>query len=319
MENYISLLQHPQVHELYTRRDSDPLLTPGAEKLLDIAMMYLGRKYASNNAANYKVLIPLDEYTELCGLAYSTKSNRQKVLSSVQKDLNLLKDTHLSVLDASDSPIHIFDTANVSYAGIEVVFAEEFARKLIGGRYFIQLPASLLKTDNRNSLVYPLGRELASQASLDCNEAKGMDHVISMDCLIDRCPALPRLDRTLNSSYLQRKCVDPLKKALDRLQQAGILKEWRIERADSKQSWSMRSIKSAKLFFIFNNFPDVLDRSPKKKTVRQDGNYSRESITAGDSQHSTKKNGKTESKKSTKVRSFEERLRKGWCTFESKK
>lgn len=318
MEKYIPLLQHPMVHNLYTMRSSGFSLTPGAAKLLDIVMMYLGRKRASNNAANYEVLIPLDEYTRLCGLTYNTKSNRQKVIRSVQNDLNLLKSVHLPVSDASGTPLYVFDKASVSSAGIEVVFAEDFARKLIADGFFIQFPVSLFKTDNRNQSVYAIGRKLAYQASIIRNASNNRDNVIRIECLINCCPALPRLDGTLNNSSLQRKYVEPLKKVLDRLQQAGILKEWRIEGADFKQSWSIAIIKSAKLFFILNNFPDVLNGSHKGKAVRQDGNYSRKPITAEDSQHSTKKDEKTKSKNSTEIRTFEDRLLKGWCTFESK-
>lgn len=194
-------------------------------KLLDTCTMYLTKQntYRGNiEKINTNIIIPLEQYMILCGIPL-TKSSKDKTRRKVKEDLETLFHLSLEWTESSGkriknfSKMRICDKISILRGNINFNFSKDMAKYLTDA-YIMQYPMELLKVDERNSNLYPLGRKLLLHYSMNSNRKKGTSNIISVKSLLEVCPGIPTYEEVfkLNRSVDQR-IKTPFEKALDSL------------------------------------------------------------------------------------------------------
>lgn len=113
--------------------------------------------------------------------------------------------------------MRICDNLAILRGNINFNFSKDMARYLTNA-YIMKYPTELLKVDERNSNLYPLGRKLLLHYSMGNNRKKGTSNIISVKLLLEVCPGIPTYTEVfkLNRSIDQRIKI-PFEKALDSL------------------------------------------------------------------------------------------------------
>lgn len=194
-------------------------------KLLDICTMYLTNQntYRGNNEKiNTNVAIPLEQYMSLCGIPL-TKPSKDKTRRKVKEDLETLFHMSLEWTESSGkktkdfAKMRICDKIAIVRGNINFNFSKDMARYLTNA-YIMQYPIELLKVDERNSNLYPLGRKLLLHYSIDNNKKKGTSNIISVKALLEVCPNIPTYEKVMSEGrQLDQRIRTPLEKALDTL------------------------------------------------------------------------------------------------------
>lgn len=194
-------------------------------KLLDACTMYLTKQntYRGNNEKiNTNVVIPLEQYMTLCGIPL-TKSSKDKTRRKVKEDLETLFHMSLEWTESSGKKIKDFakmricDKIAIVRGNINFNFSKDMARYLTDA-YIMQYPMELLKVDERNSNLYPLGRKLLLHYSISNNRKKGTSNIISVKALLEVCPDIPTYENVMSEGrQLDQRIRTPLEKALDAL------------------------------------------------------------------------------------------------------
>lgn len=194
-------------------------------KLLDACTMYLTKQntYRGNNEKiNTNITIPLEQYMTLCGIPL-TKSSKDKTRRKVKEDLETLFHMSLEWTESSGKKIKDFakmrmcDKIAIVRGNINFNFSKDMARYLTDA-YIMQYPMELLKVDERNSNLYPLGRKLLLHYSINNNRKKGTSNIISVKALLEVCPDIPTYENVMSEGrQLDQRIKNPLQKALDAL------------------------------------------------------------------------------------------------------
>lgn len=194
-------------------------------KLLDTCTMYLTKQntYRGNNEKiNTNIVIPLEQYMSLCGIPL-TKSSKDKTRRKVKEDLETLFHMSLEWTESSGkktkdfSKMRICDKIAIVRGNITFNFSKDMARYLTDA-YIMQYPMELLKVDERNSNLYPLGRKLLLHYSINNNRKKGTSNIISVKALLKICPDIPTYENVMSEGrQLDQRIKNPLEKALDAL------------------------------------------------------------------------------------------------------
>lgn len=152
-------------------------------KLLDTCTMYLTKQntYRGNNEKiNTNIVISLEQYITLCGIPL-TKSSKDKTRRRVKEDLETLFHMSLEWTESSGkktkdfAKMRICDKIAIVRGNINFNFSKDMARYLTDA-YIMQYPMELLKVDERNSNLYPLGRKLLLHYIINNNRKK--EHLI---------------------------------------------------------------------------------------------------------------------------------------------
>lgn len=194
-------------------------------KLLDVCTMYLTNQntYRGNNEKiNTNVAIPLEQYMSLCGIPL-TKPSKDKTRRKVKEDLETLFHMSLEWTESSGkktkdfAKMRICDKIAIVRGNINFNFSKDMARYLTNA-YIMQYPIELLKVDERNSNLYPLGRKLLLHYSINNNKKKGTSNIISVKALLEVCPNIPTYEKVMSEGrQLDQRIRTPLEKALDAL------------------------------------------------------------------------------------------------------
>lgn len=194
-------------------------------KLLDVCTMYLTNQntYRGNNEKiNTNVAIPLEQYMSLCGIPL-TKPSKDKTRRKVKEDLETLFHMSLEWTESSGkktkdfAKMRICDKIAIVRGNINFNFSKDMARYLTNA-YIMQYPIELLKVDERNSNLYPLGRKLLLHYSINNNKKKGTSNIISVKALLEVCPNIPTYEKVMSEGrQLDQRIRTPLEKALDTL------------------------------------------------------------------------------------------------------
>ncbi len=194
-------------------------------KLLDVCTMYLTNQntYRGNNEKiNTNVAIPLEQYMSLCGIPL-TKPSKDKTRRKVKEDLETLFHMSLEWTESSGkktkdfAKMRICDKIAIVRGNINFNFSKDMARYLTNA-YIMQYPIELLKVDERNSNLYPLGRKLLLHYSMNNNRKKGTSNIISVKALLEVCPNIPTYEKVMSEGrQLDQRIRTPLEKALDTL------------------------------------------------------------------------------------------------------
>jgi hypothetical protein len=84
--------------------------------------------------------------------------------------------------------------------------------------YLMQYPVEILKLDERNANIYPLGRKLLLHNSIDNNRRKGTANIISVTSLLAVCPTIPTYGQVMSTGrQLEQRIKAPFENALNAL------------------------------------------------------------------------------------------------------
>ena len=150
-------------------------------KLLDACTVLLTQQnsFRGEGPLNTVVEIPLERYMELCEIPL-TKPSKDKTRRKVKEDLETLYNISLEWSEPSGkrtkdfAKMRICDKIAIIKGKICFSFSPAMARYLTNA-YIMQYPIELLKVDERNSNLYPLGRKLLLHNSIENNQRKGTD------------------------------------------------------------------------------------------------------------------------------------------------
>lgn len=194
-------------------------------KLLDICTMYLTKQ--NNYRGKEKevitgVSIPIEQYMKLCGIPF-TKPSKDKTRCKIKEDLETLYHISLEWTESSGkytkdfAKMRICDKVAISRGNITFNFSKEMAKYLTNA-YIMQYPMELLKVDERNSNLYPLGRKILLHFSINNNKKKGTSNIISIKSLLEVCPDIPTYEKVMNEGrQLDQRIKIPFEKALNSL------------------------------------------------------------------------------------------------------
>ncbi len=192
-------------------------------KLLDACTIHLTEQntYQGNDdKINVAIEISLPHYGDLCGIP-DTKPSRDKLRRRVKEDLETLYHISLDWTEPAGkstrdfAKIRICDKVGIERGKICFNFSSEMAKYLTTA-YLMQYPIELLKVDDRNPNLYPLGRKLLLHHSIDNNVIKKTANIISVKALLDVCPAIPSYEEVLKTDrHLERKIKTPFETALN--------------------------------------------------------------------------------------------------------
>ena len=193
-------------------------------KLLDACTVLLTRQnsFRGEGPLNTVVEIPLERYMELCGIPL-TKPSKDKTRRKVKEDLETLYNISLEWSEPSGkrtkdfAKMRICDKIAIIKGKICFSFSPAMARYLTNA-YIMQYPIELLKVDERNSNLYPLGRKLLLHNSIENNQRKGTANIISVKALLEVCPDIPHYDKVSKEGrQLDQRIKTPFEKALNAL------------------------------------------------------------------------------------------------------
>lgn len=193
-------------------------------KLLDACTVLLTRQnsFRGEGSLNTVVEIPLERYMELCGIPL-TKPSKDKTRRKVKEDLETLYNISLEWSEPSGkrtkdfAKMRICDKMAIIKGKICFSFSPAMARYLTNA-YIMQYPIELLKVDERNSNLYPLGRKLLLHNSIENNQRKGTANIISVKTLLEVCPDIPHYDKVSKKGrQLDQRIKTPFEKVLNSL------------------------------------------------------------------------------------------------------
>lgn len=194
-------------------------------KLLDVCTLALTQQNGyrpKEDKLNTTVLIPLEQFMELCGKPI-TKPSKDKTRRKVKEDLNTLYKISMEWTENSRNKIRDFekmrlcDRVGIVGGNIKFVFSSDMASYLTNS-YVMQYPMELLKVDERNPNSYPLGKKLLLHNSMDNNKKKGTDNILSVKSLLAACPDIPSYDQVLAAGrQLEQRIKSPFETALNSL------------------------------------------------------------------------------------------------------
>lgn len=200
-------------------------------KLISICTILLAHQnnYRERNSEAIKptVTFTVDEYMKLLGITPNQKG-RDKARAKIRSDIDTLLNTRISWIEKRKGKavkngdfisIPIIGGRTGIYKGnVVVTFSKEMAEYLVQHAYLMQYSLELLKIDERNANVYPLGYQLLMHASIDNNLKKGTAKIISVKKALEYCPNIPKYEALIEyDRHWERKIKDTLEKALDKL------------------------------------------------------------------------------------------------------
>jgi hypothetical protein len=200
-------------------------LRVSTSKLLDactIALTEANRYRGADSELKPTVTIPLDRFMELCGVP-STKASKDKMRCKVKEDLDTLY--HISMEWTENSgkkqrdfaKMRICEKVGIIRGNITLSFSMDMARYLTNA-YLMQYPVEILKLDERNANIYPLGRKLLLHNSIDNNRRKGTANIISVTSLLAVCPTIPTYGQVMSTGrQLEQRIKAPFENALNAL------------------------------------------------------------------------------------------------------
>lgn len=200
-------------------------------KLLIICTILLAHQnnYRERNseAINPTVTFTVDDYMKLLGITPNQKG-RDKARAKIRSDLDTLLNTRISWVEKrKGKPIKNGDFISIPIIGgrtgiykgnVVVTFSKEMAEYFVQHAYLMQFSLDLLKSDERNANVLPLGYQLLMHASIDNNLKKKTANIISVKKALEYCLNIPKYEALIpHDRHWERKIKDALERALDRL------------------------------------------------------------------------------------------------------
>ena len=161
-----------------------------------------------------------------------TANTVKETTKTIKKDLELLNEIKIKYNDKkySLSLVRPFPGVHLNRGKIRVTLDSDFAWYLAKTTGFLMnYPAALLKLKENNSNLYPLGYKLALNRSNDANIRRGKANILSVPVCLEFCPGIPGIEKVRKEGKggsPVKRIIEPFEKALDALQQQGVLEHW---------------------------------------------------------------------------------------------
>ena len=190
--------------------------TIATKRLMDMTMIEF-----TSNGNNPSIRIPLDVYTEQCGLRDKKEARKQ-----VNYALDVLFATAISYDDSAKKnksknyrDMRIIDDKGIKNGVIYVHFAQPFAEMLANDCSIMPYPLALLKLKGGKTCpyAYSIGRKMAEHRYM--NAGKANERIIAIKTLVNACDDLPTEEEVRNSQdrHLSKRITRPF---LDSLEEA---------------------------------------------------------------------------------------------------
>lgn len=280
----VAMLQNSGV-SIRIKDHMTPKISVGFHKLFDVLILLLSQqnKFRSKSEKyNTTVEIALDDYMELCGIP-ATKSAKDETRIRVKNDLELLSQITIAWTPSAVAK----GMSNIpQYGDMELFTWYEIKRGIIRANFTTDLaiylthafvtwfPMNLLKLDGKNSNAYYIGKKLAYHYGLRQNVNRGVNSCISISSLLLSTPDIQcQSILEQDPGHWSRRIRTPLEKALNALQEAGVIDKWSYCYGKKKpiQNLTVETstfFRFSKLYisFTIKNFP--LSNRQEKSTQR---------------------------------------------------
>lgn len=171
------------------------------------------------------VMFKLTDYMELLGTPI-TAANKKWVRAKVRADIDTLDNSRFKWEEKwggkdrayLNIPLLGGPSGIDKHGNVLICFSKEFAKYLVQDGYVTkQYSLLLLKTDERNPLIMPLGDKILTYSSIYNNIRRGTANIISVKTLLDTCKMqIPSYKTVMNEDrHWERRIREPLEKALD--------------------------------------------------------------------------------------------------------
>lgn len=198
-------------------------------------MHFLSLLFTANNS--HRKDADIQPVVETSVREYMLATGRKVTVNSVKdttrtlkKDLGLLNEIKLKHTDKKYSLdlVRPFPEVKLERGRVKVGFSPSFANYLAKTTgLLMNYPANLLKLKENNSNLYPLGYKLALYRSMDANIRRGKANVLSVEACLECCPGIPSIeDVRKKQNSPAKRIIEPFEKALDSLQEQGIINRW---------------------------------------------------------------------------------------------
>lgn len=254
-------------------------LKPSTHKLLDICTLALAKQnnYRSSGPLNTAVVVPLEEYLELCGKPV-TASSKKEARKKIKEDLETLFHISLEWSEPSGkktrdfAKMRICDSIGIKNGNIMLNFTAPMASYL-NSSYIMQYSTQLLQVDERNANSYPLGKKLLQHNSMENNIKKGTANIISVKSALEACPDIPTYEEVMSKArQIDQKIKAPLERALNSLP----FITWEYSNSKGKPlteeqlgSTDYKSFEKLYIHFQILGAPDQSERLQKKADQTQ--------------------------------------------------
>ena len=215
-----------------------------------------------------------------------TANTIKETTKTIKKDLELLNEIKIKYNDKKYSLnlVRPFPSVHLNRGKIRVTLDNDFARYLAKTTGFLMnYPAALLKLKENNSNLYPLGYKLALNRSNDANIRRGKANILSVPVCLECCPGIPSIERVRKEGkgYSPvKRIIEPFEKALDALQQQGVLERWeyclpkgeplaQVEITDYNYFASLYILYEIKDFPIKNELPRIQAAAEKRQKKQE--------------------------------------------------
>lgn len=208
-----------------------PLFTTSTWKTMHfISLLFTAQNSAKQASTVFPVVeTNVREYMAATGRKV-TVNNVKDVARTLKKDLETLSKISIKYNDRkySLSRVNPFAETHIDRGKIRVALAPTFAEFLVKTTGFLMnYPAALLKLKESNSNIYPLGYKLALNRSNDTNIKRGKANILSVPVCLECCPGIPSIEKVRKGGRSPAdRIIEPFEKALDALQQQGVLERW---------------------------------------------------------------------------------------------
>ena len=171
------------------------------------------------------VMFKLTDYMELLGTPI-TAANKKWVRAKVRADIDTLDNSRFKWEENRrgknraylNIPILGGPSGIDKHGNVLICFSKEFARYLVQDAYVTkQYSLLLLKTDERNPLIMPLGDKILTYSGNYNNIRRGTANILSVKTLLATCKMqIPSYKTVMNEDrHWERRIREPLEKALD--------------------------------------------------------------------------------------------------------
>ena len=199
-------------------------------------MHFLSLLFSAQNSQKGDNITPVietsvREYMAATGRPITTNTIKE-TSKTLKKDLELLNEVKIKYNDKkySLSLVRPFPGVHLNRGKIRVTLDNDFAWYLAKTTGFLMnYPAALLKLKENNSNLYPLGYKLALNRSNDANIRRGKANILSIPVCLEFCPGIPSIEKVRKEGKggsPAKRIIEPFEKALDSLQQQGVLERW---------------------------------------------------------------------------------------------
>lgn len=247
----------------------------GALKLFHVGLLILAEKNdykADADKIDTSISITIEDYLKMCKRK-TTKDAIDEARPHIKADLDCLYNLSCDWTTKSGrvfSRTRYLSHVAIKNSIIEMRFDKEMALYLISA-FVAFLPTSLFSLSDRSPHAYVLGWKLWTHWGIDKNRKNNTHNIISVEAIIELYKGIADIEAIRASDRAAtRRIITPIKRDLDLLSEAGIIKRWewcgekKRPLTDKELDQTYNELKNAYVLFEIEDFPDQAARLKRK-------------------------------------------------------